>query len=355
VERAEVTQDRPHRRRNLLTGQWILVSPQRALRPWQGRQEPVARAASGRLEHDPDCYLCRGNLRANGQRNPDYAGTFVFDNDFPALLPDAAPGPFPEDELLQAMSARGTCRVICFSPDHGRTLPELASSAIRGVVDAWCSQVAELGERYAHVQVFENKGALMGCSNAHPHGQLWATDYVPDEVRNEDLHQHAWFGRHGSPMLVDYAQREEKAAERVVLSTEHWLVVVPFWAAWPFETLLLPRAPVRRLPDLSNVQRDGLAAVLKALTSCYDALFECAFPYSMGWHGAPFDGSPAEHWQLHAHFYPPLLRSATVRKFMVGFEMLAEPQRDVTPEQAAAQLRAVVEGRPPAGARQQLR
>jgi UDPglucose--hexose-1-phosphate uridylyltransferase len=342
VGRAEVTQDRPHRRRNLLTGQWILVSPQRALRPWQGLQEPVARAASDRVEHDPACYLCRGNLRASGERNPDYTGTFVFDNDFPALLAQAGPESLPADELLQAMPARGTCRVICFSADHSRTLPELAPSAIRGVVDTWCSQVAELGERYAHVQVFENKGAVMGCSNPHPHGQLWATDYVPDEVGNEDMHQRVWFERHGSPMLVDYAQREERAAERVVLDTEHWLVVVPFWAAWPFETLLLPRAPVRRLPELSNGQRDGLAAALKALTSGYDDLFGCSFPYSMGWHGAPFGEAPVGHWQLHAHFYPPLLRSATVRKFMVGFEMLAEPQRDLTPEQAAAQLRAVV-------------
>ncbi len=328
-----------HRRYNPLTGQWVLVSPHRAKRPWQGQQEQPD--TTERPAHDPACFLCAGNQRVTGETNPDYPGTYVFTNDFAAMLPDAPRAPASTDALFQVADARGTSRVICFSPEHGKTLPELPLAAIGGVIDTWCAQTAELGATYPWVQVFENKGALMGCSNPHPHGQIWATAYVPNEPAAEDLRQRAWHAEHGRALLLDLAEREAASGERVVVQTEHWLAIVPFWATWPFETLLLPRFAVQQLPQLTALQRADLALVLKRLTSRYDNLFQCSFPYSMGWHGAPFDGRDTTPWQLHAHFYPPLLRSASVRKFMVGFEMLAEAQRDLTPEQAAQQLRAV--------------
>ncbi|MEO6280667.1 UDP-glucose--hexose-1-phosphate uridylyltransferase [Roseateles sp.] len=330
-----------HRRRNPLTGQWVLVSPHRSKRPWQGQQEAAAEERPPRYE--PSCYLCPGNTRVGGDVNPAYAGSFVFTNDHAALLPDV-PEPDPAqagDDLFALRAARGTSRVICYSPDHSRTLPELDVPAITNVVDTWCSQSEELGRSHAWVQVFENKGAVMGCSQPHPHGQIWATDYLPTEAAAEDQQQRNYHAKHGRPLLLDVASRELAAAERVVVQTEHWLAVVPFWATWPFETLLLPRFAVQRLPQLTEPQRADLALALKLLTTRYDNLFQCSFPYSMGWHGAPFDARDPAPWQLHAHFYPPLLRSATVRKFMVGFEMLAEAQRDLTPEQAAARLRAL--------------
>ena len=330
--------DHPHRRQNPLTGNWVLVSPHRAKRPWQGQQESPDRAK--RPVHDPECHLCPGNKRITGDINPGYSSTFVFTNDFAALTVDAPDAPVSDNPLFQNGSARGTSRVICFSPDHSKSLPELSPSEIRGVIDTWSDQVAELGATYPWIQVFENKGAMMGCSQPHPHGQIWANSFLPNEAATEDKHQREYFARYGRSLLVDYAAAES-GGERVVVETEHWLAVVPYWAAWPFETLLLPKAPVARLPDLSDAQRDDLAVAMKKVTSRYDNLFMCSFPYSMGWHGAPFLDGDQTHWQLHAHFYPPLLRSATVRKFMVGYEMLAESQRDLTPEQAADRLRAV--------------
>jgi UDPglucose--hexose-1-phosphate uridylyltransferase len=329
-----------HRRRNPLTGQWVLVSPHRAKRPWQGRQEA---AADERLpSYDPGCYLCAGNRRVSGEVNPKYEGTFVFTNDHAALMPVApdVPQDAAADPLRRLQTACGTSRVVCFSPDHARTLPEMSLAAIGEVIDTWCAETAELGLTHEWVQVFENKGAVMGCSQPHPHGQIWATSYVPNEPAAEDVQQRVYHAAHGRPLLQDVAEREADA-ERVVVRTRHWLAIVPFWATWPFETLLLPRFAVQRLPQLSGVQRADLANVLKQLTTRYDNLFSCSFPYSMGWHGAPFDARDPTPWQLHAHFYPPLLRSATVRKFMVGFEMLAEAQRDLTPEQAAERLRQV--------------
>ena len=330
--------DHPHRRQNPLTGNWVLVSPHRAKRPWQGQQESPDRAT--RPVHDPECHLCPGNKRITGDINPGYAGTFVFTNDFAALTVDAPDAPVSDNPLFQNGSARGTSRVICFSPDHSKSLPEMSPGEIRGVIDTWSDQVAELGVAYPWIQVFENKGAMMGCSQPHPHGQIWANSFLPNEAATEDKHQREYFERYGRSLLVDYAAAES-GGERVVVETEHWLAVVPYWAAWPFETLLLPKAHVARLPDLSDVLRDDLAVAMKKVTSRYDNLFMCSFPYSMGWHGAPFLEGDQAHWQLHAHFYPPLLRSATVRKFMVGYEMLAESQRDLTPEQAAERLRAV--------------
>ena len=329
--------DHPHRRFNPLKGDYVLVSPHRAKRPWQGQEDAPDTAA--RPAHDPACYLCAGNARVTGEVNPDYEGTFTFTNDFAALQADT-PAPEAGNPLFQTAPARGEARVICFSPDHGKTLPELTLPQITQVVDTWAEQSAELGARYTHVQVFENKGAMMGCSNPHPHGQIWACDFLPNELAAEERTQSAWLAQHGEPMLLALAQAEADS-ERVVVANDDWLAIVPFWAAWPFETLLLPRFAVGRLPDLTPAQRASLAAAIKELTSRYDNLFRCSFPYSMGWHGAPFGQAETEHWQLHAHFYPPLLRSASVRKFMVGFEMLAEAQRDLTPEQAAAMLRAV--------------
>ena len=332
--------DHPHRRYNPLTGEWLLVSPHRTKRPWQGEVEKPP--ADDRPAHDPACYLCPGNVRANGERNPQYESTYVFTNDFAALLPDAPPAPETGHPLLQMQTQRGTCRVLCFSPRHDLTLAEMPGPDIRRVVDAWAEQVIELGEQWRWVQVFENRGAMMGASNPHPHGQIWAGDILPTEPDKEDREQRRYYYQHSSPLLLDYLDLELAQRERIVVENEHWLAVVPFWAVWPFETLLLPKRRVLRLPDLDDAQRHALADILKRLLVRYDNLFETSFPYSMGWHGAPTGpdlGQDMGHWQLHAHFYPPLLRSATVRKFMVGYEMLGEPQRDITAEQAAARLR----------------
>lgn len=331
--------DHPHRRFDPLREQWVLVSPHRNKRPWQGQVETPPTDA--KPSHDPDCYLCPGNARAGGHRNPDYDGTFVFTNDFAALLPDVPPAPADPDPLFRLEAVPGTCRVICFSPRHDLTFCQLPPADVRRVVELWVDQTAELGARYRWVQVFENKGSLMGASNPHPHGQIWALDAIPTEIAREDASQRRYLEEHGRPLLLDVARAELDRGERVVVANDHWLALVPFWATWPFELMLLPHARhVARLPDLTNAERDALADVAKRAFTRLDNVFRTSFAYSFGWHGAPFSpGAATAAWQLHAHAYPPLLRSATVRKFMVGFEMLAEPQRDLTPEQAAARLR----------------
>jgi len=333
--------EHPHRRYNPLLGEWLLISPHRTKRPWQGQQEQNQWPESP--THDPACYLCAGNARAGGEVNPRYQTTFVFTNDYAALMPQVPEAPASSDSLFQIQAEHGSSRVICFSADHSKTLPLLNDEEMSAVISTWMTETAELGKNYASVQIFENKGAVMGCSNPHPHGQIWAQSQLPTLVSKEDEQQRHYLDHNAIPLLLDYAHKESAAGERVVVENEDWLVVVPFWAAWPYETLLLPKQKLARITELSAAQQLSLGAILRDITARYDNLFECSFPYSMGWHSAPFlTGDIADdivHWQLHAHFYPPLLRSASVRKFMVGYEMLAEPQRDLSPEQAAEHLR----------------
>ena len=328
----------PHRRYDPLMGEWILVSPHRALRPWQGAVEKLP--PDNRPEYDEKCYLCPGNARVGGGAvNPKYSEPFVFTNDFQAIMPDTPLGGGMSSGLLRTEPVQGTCRVICFSPRHDLTLPEMVAEDIVKVINTWADQVIELGAKYRWVQVFENKGSIMGCSNPHPHGQIWAGNFLPRLVEPEDVNQRAYLAERGSVLLLDCVREEVAQQSRVIDENEHWVMVVPYWATWPFELLLLPRRHVLRLPDLTPAERAGLADILKLSLTRYDNLFETSFPYSMGWHGAPLDAANYDHWQLHAHFYPPLLRSATVKKFMVGYEMLAEAQRDLTPEQAAKRLK----------------
>ena len=329
--------EHPHRRYNPLLDEWVLVSPHRAKRPWQGQIEDTE--MEHQSAHVSDCYLCAGNTRINGAVNPQYQHTFVFNNDFAALMSDA-PEFQQNDPLFKMHVEQGESRVICFSPDHSKTLPQMKLADIIEVVKTWQQQYQELGSKYSWVQVFENKGAMMGCSNPHPHGQIWAQNQLPSLVIKKHQAQMDYFQQYSTNLLEDYVNKEIDKKVRIVVENKHWLVVVPYWAKWPFETLLLPKFSVSRMTELTENTQKTLAEIIKQLTVRYDNLFNCSFPYSMGWHGAPFDDQPHPEWTLHASFFPPLLRSASVRKFMVGYEMMAEAQRDLTPEQAAERLRA---------------
>ena len=331
----------PHRRFNPLTREWILVSPHRTQRPWSGQLEMAQAAPS--LAYDPECYLCPGNQRAGGARNPDYGSTFVFINDFAALKPEVQPARFDESGrgLLLSESEAGICKVVCFSPRHDLTLARMTVAEIAAVVDLWANEFAAIASLpyINYVQIFENRGEIMGCSNPHPHGQIWANQTLPDEPRKEQESQQAYARQHGACLLCDYLQLETQATSRMVAENAHFAALVPFWAVWPFEILLISKAHAPNLVSLDPAMRESLADILKQITTRYDNLFEVPFPYSMGFHQAPTDDEAHPEWHLHAHFYPPLLRSATIRKFMVGYEMLASPQRDLTPEAAAAILK----------------
>ena len=330
-----------HRRRNALTGEWVIVSPQRTLRPWQGQHEASPSAAPP--TYDPQCYLCPGNKRANGAMNPSYVQPYVFANDFPAL--NATGDASAQGEgLLTAQPVSGECRVLCYSPRHDLSLGDLPAHEAVAVVRAWRAQFSELEARrdLAYVLIFENRGEMMGASNPHPHGQIWATSIVPDEIERELHQQRTYHATHGRALLIDYAQAELAAGVRVVLSNAHWIALVPFWAVWPFELLVLPRRSIAAFDELEPGEEESLATLLQSIVVMYDRVFDVPFPYSMGWHPRPSRSEAAAGWTLHAHFFPPLLRSATVRKFQVGFEMLAMPQRDLTPEAAAARLREIL-------------
>jgi UDPglucose--hexose-1-phosphate uridylyltransferase len=329
----------PHRRYNPLLGEWVLVSPQRNQRPWQGRVESVLSTQS--RSYDPDCYLCPGNQRAGGVRNPAYKSTFVFDNDFAALLSGVPPVSIDQANLLIAESERGICRVLCFSPQHDLSLGQMEKPAVISVVDAWAQQYEELAglDWVNHVQVFENRGLLMGASNPHPHCQIWANATIPNLPQREEQHQQGFLNRHGRCLLCSYVELEREEKVRVVLANFSFVALVPFWAVWPFETLVVSTRHCATLPDLVPQERQDLADILIRLTHLYDHVFGVPFPYSMGFHQQPTDGREHPGSHLHAHFLPPLLRSATIRKFMVGYELLAAPQRDVTPESAAEILR----------------
>jgi UDPglucose--hexose-1-phosphate uridylyltransferase len=328
-----------HRRYNPLTAEWVLVSPHRTKRPWQGKVEKST--AEKRPEYDPTCYLCPGNERAGGVNNPDYKDVFVFQNDFSALVPDVPEGKYQKKELFRAESEKGFCKVICFSPRHDLTIPEMEVENIKKVIDVWCKEYASMGslDYINHVQIFENKGDIMGCSNPHPHGQIWAQYSVPVEPAKEAQTQKSYFTKHRKTLLEDYIQEELRDKERILVENEHFVALVPFWATWPFESMIVSKRAVQNILQLSEEEKIAMAEVYKKLTVMYDNLFEVSFPYSAGIHQAPTDGKDYPEWHMHMHFYPPLLRSATVKKFMVGYEMMGNPQRDITPEQAAARLK----------------
>jgi len=331
----------PHRRFNPLTREWVLVSPHRTQRPWQGQFESVPLEAP--VTYDPSCYLCPGNARAGGVRNPAYTGTFVFDNDFAALEPGTPASEMQQTGLLIAHSEAGRCRVVCFSPRHDLTMARMSVPELRLVVNTWVREFSALASdpRIQSVQIFENRGAMMGCSNSHPHGQIWANEMRPNELAKELRAFADYRQMHGTTLLHDYLELELKKQERLVAANDHFVLLVPFWAVWPFETLLVSRRPVSALDELNDEERNALADILRQATIRYDNLFRTSFPYTMGFHQRPTDGGDYLEFHLHAHFYPPLLRSATIKKFMVGYEMLAMPQRDFTAETAAQWLRDV--------------
>jgi len=336
-----LAQKNPHRRFNPLKREWVLVSPNRTQRPWQGQTE--TKVAPAALTYDPDCYLCPGNVRAGGACTEKYTSTYVFENDYAALKLDTPrfSTDVADKGLLVAEGENGVCRVICFSPRHDLTLAKMSVEEIRAVVDTWAEQCTELGSRedIGYVQIFENRGTMMGASNPHPHGQIWASRSVPNEVVAELSGQQSYFAEKNAALLCDYLALEEELSERVVAANANFVAMVPFWAVWPFEMIILPRRHVTELQSLTEIERSDFARILQTVTSTYDRVFDTPFPYSMGLHPAPCDGKKHPEWQFHAHFYPPLLRSATIRKFMVGFELLGGPQRDITPESAAEILR----------------
>jgi UDPglucose--hexose-1-phosphate uridylyltransferase len=334
-------EEHPHRRFNALTGDWVLVSPHRAKRPWQGQVEKGQQAQ--RPQYDEKCYLCPGNERIGGEHNPQYTGTYVFTNDFSALLTDTPMGKDGDGELFRAESEQGICKVICFSPRHDLTIPEMTQEAVRGVVDVWQKEYIELGHHdfVNYVQIFENKGAVMGCSNPHPHGQIWSSRSIPVEPMKEQVRQLAYFQKHKRTLLGDYQKKELEKKDRLIYQNDNFVVLSPYWAVWPFEAMIVSKRAVADLSQFTDAEKEGLADAYRQLTIRYDNLFEVSFPYSAGIHQAPTDGNDHPEWHFHMHFYPPLLRSATVKKFMVGYEMLATPQRDITPETSASRLRAL--------------
>jgi UDPglucose--hexose-1-phosphate uridylyltransferase len=331
-------QEYSHKRYNILTAEWVLVSPHRAKRPWQGQNEEIS--AEKRPAHDPNCYLCATNTRINGEINPDYKDVFVFTNDFAALQKDS-PSFQVNDGLLQAKSETGICKVICFSPDHSKSLAEMAVEDIKKVVQAWQKEYTTLGEVKGinYVQIFENKGAVMGCSNPHPHGQIWSQSTLPNEVDKKDTQQKNYFNKNKMSLLSDYLQQELAAKERIIFQNDDFVVLIPFWAIWPFEAMIAPKKQKKSILELSDAEATNYAEAISIITSVYDKLFNTSFPYSSGIHQAPTDGKENAHWHFHMSFYPPLLRSATVKKFMVGYEMFGSPQRDITAEIAAKRLK----------------
>jgi UDPglucose--hexose-1-phosphate uridylyltransferase len=328
-----------HRRLNILTGEWIQVSPHRAKRPWQGQVEKNSSAATS--SYDPDCYLCPGNKRSNGESNPPYANTYSFENDFAAIVPVLPEGNFQSDDLLFAKSERGICKVICFSPQHDLTIPEMSQAQIADIVKLWIQEFEQLRQIdfINYIQIFENKGSVMGCSNPHPHGQIWAQESIPMEPLKKQREQHQHFSRKGRTLVGDYLKAELRLKERIIAENDHFVTLVPFWATWPFETMIIPRRPMSDITEMSTDEIEAYAECIRQITVRYDNLFETSFPYSAGIHQAPTDGESHPEWHWHMVFYPPLLRSASVKKFMVGYEMLANPQRDISPEASAKRLR----------------
>ena len=333
-------QDYSHKRFNILTGEWVLVSPHRAKRPWQGQNETVNDEV--RPTHDASCYLCAGNTRINGEVNPEYKDVFVFTNDFAALQNDS-PIFNVNERLFQAQSETGICKVICFSPDHSKSLADMSASEIQKVVFAWQKEYAELeaNPNINYVQIFENKGAVMGCSNPHPHGQIWSQSTLPNEVDKKNTQQFNYYKEHNSSLLGDYLKQELEAKERIIFENDDFVVLVPFWAIWPFETMIVPKKQKESILDLNDEESLNYAEAISVITKAYDKLFNTSFPYSSGIHQAPTNVLDNSHWHFHMSFYPPLLRSATVKKFMVGYEMFGTPQRDITAEQAAHRLRSL--------------